>query len=448
MRSVARLAPFALLAALGIAAYANSIDGAFVWDDNILIADNPVVKSWSTVPALSAKGFVVPRYVKEGLLYRPIEMITYIADYSIGGSYPPTYHITNLIFHILSSFAVFMLVSVLYRDTALAVFTGALFTVHPALTEAVSYISGRSDVLAALFMLAALLFYIRSLDGGPVPLALACALFVSALLSKEVSIIFPALIMVYHYSSSRKARIRMMAPFLAAAAVYVLFAVKFLNAAPPDVSIFCRNAIERVPGFFAALSGYLRLLVAPSGLHMDYGNARFNFTDWRVMSGAAVFIFFILCAVTLRRISSGRFTFGLLWFLVALVPYSGIYPSSDFMAERRLYLPSIGFFLVTASFFRAVYGLKRARAATTIAFCAILVVLLRLTIFQNISWKDPVDFYERTLLYSPGSVRANLDLALIYERKGQHAEVVEIYRELLKSGDPMLKKLIEERLKQ
>jgi hypothetical protein len=118
------------------------------------------------------------------------------------------------------------------------------------------------------------------------------------------------------------------------------------------------------------------------------------------------------------------------------------------MAERRLYLPSIGFFLVTASFFRAVYGLKRARAATTIAFCAILVVLLRLTIFQNISWKDPVDFYERTLLYSPGSVRANLDLALIYERKGQHAEVVEIYRELLKSGDPMLKKLIEERLKQ
>lgn len=137
MRIAARLVPFALLAALGIAAYANSIDGAFVWDDNILIADNPVVKSWSTVPALSAKGFVVPRYVKEGLFYRPIEMITYIADYSIGGSYPPTYHITNLIFHILSSFAVFMLVSVLYRDTALAVFTGALFTVHPALTEAV-----------------------------------------------------------------------------------------------------------------------------------------------------------------------------------------------------------------------------------------------------------------------------------------------------------------------
>ena len=123
--------------------------------------------------------------------------------------------------------------------------------------------------------------------------------------------------------------------------------------------------------------------------------------------------------------------FSLAWFLVSLVPVSGIYPMNAYMAEHWLYLPSIGFFLILA---KGVLGAYENRNFRIQAVCIIIILLVfysALTIKQNRYWKEPIAFYRTTLRYNPGSLKIHTNLGNAYSALGMYEEAISSYRKAL-----------------
>jgi len=145
----------------GFFVYSSSLQGEFVWDDEAFVVKNAYIKDWSKAGLIfitdSGAGAST-----ELNFYRPIQVFTYMIDYSLWGLNSVGYHLTSVILHILVALAVYTLIRMLFLNIPLAFFSAMLFTVHPINTEAVSYISGRADLLSALFILLCLIFYIKN----------------------------------------------------------------------------------------------------------------------------------------------------------------------------------------------------------------------------------------------------------------------------------------------
>ena len=144
------LASIAVIVLLGAFAYANSIHGSFIWDDIAFVKDNPLIKSWSNLGRIFTKDIATS--LGEGGVkynfYRPIHMLTCMADYSLWGLRVEGYHFTNILLHILVALCLCWLCNILFGDAVLSLFASVLWLLHPIHTAAVSYISGRADPFA------------------------------------------------------------------------------------------------------------------------------------------------------------------------------------------------------------------------------------------------------------------------------------------------------------
>ncbi len=423
-----------LIAGAGLAVYANSLDGRFLFDDDFLVKSNAQIRSWSRVPEIFA-GDVGAGAGKQFGFYRPLQILTYLVDYRFWGLNERGYHLTSIILHVLTAWCVFWLIGLLYRDAFLSLLTGLFFVGHPVHTEAISYVSGRADPLAAFFLLLTLIFYLKSVNGRErrflVPMVLAYAL---ALLSRESSLILPALLLLYHYSFRKRIPHGPLFSLLLLIAAYALLRLTLVREVLSG-RVWPTSVVQRLPGFFVALAGYLRLLVLPFGLHMEYGDRLFSFASGPAISGMILFGV-LLAAVFLsrnRRAKNPVF-FSLGWFLLCLLPFSNLCLLNAYMAEHWLYLPSIGFFLLLSH--GLVSGLRNRAGwcpAIIAVFLCLLVFLSILTIRQNEYWREPLSFYERTLRYSPGSYRASYNLGLNLYQRGRKEEAVRAYLQAVKN---------------
>jgi len=416
------------IALLGVGLYANSLDGAFVWDDQHLITDNPLVKKGDAFKLF--QGNILAGYGKKSHAYRPLQMLTYLVDYRLWKLETRGYHVTSLLWHVLAALCVFGLAYRLSSDRLLALFAGLLFVSHPVHTEAVSYISGRSDPMAAVFLLASFLAYIdRDLKRALPMTVAAAAAYAAALLCREASLALPVLLLAYHLTFREKIDENRFLSLIVLTGLYVLgraVAVQDLLSDPGNLMTFK----QRLFGFFAALSQYAGLLVWPAHLHMEYGLPRLPLTDLRVVSGIV-----LLAAVVFVAWSAGRrnkvASFSLQWFLIALLPVSNLFPVNAYMAEHWLYLPSIGFFLLVAQGLRSLWARRALQPAALAVFLGAMAASSLLTRAQNLTWVQPQAFYERTLRYAPDSIRAAVNLANIYQEKGRTQEAEELYKKVL-----------------
>jgi hypothetical protein len=223
--------------------------------------------------------------------YRPIPMLTYMADYSLWKLSAAGYHFTNILLHVLAALCVYWFIGTLFNDRALSFLAGAFFVVHPAHTEAVTYISGRSDSLGLIFMLLSFIFYIKETRANNLRtyiLMIAC--YTLALLSRENTMILPLLLLLYHYAFKEKFRIKAFAPVLALACIYIVLRATALKSIISNLP--CPSSLpQRIPGFFVAITNYIRLLFLPFDLHMEYGTIIFRFNDPMAISGVAILAF-------------------------------------------------------------------------------------------------------------------------------------------------------------
>ena len=144
-----------------LAAYANSLDNGFHYDDEHSIQKNIHIRDLGNIPRFfhDPTTFSVDH---DKAMYRPVLLVTYALNYAAGGYEVFGYHLLNLTLHALSACLLFWLALLVTGRRDLALSAGLLFALHPICSEPVNYISSRSEGLAGFFYLAGLALFVRS----------------------------------------------------------------------------------------------------------------------------------------------------------------------------------------------------------------------------------------------------------------------------------------------
>jgi tetratricopeptide (TPR) repeat protein len=418
-----------LLVAATVIAYANSLNVDFVYDDYAFVRNNEEIRTFTPLGKflLSAETFSQPANYH---VYRPLATATFAVNYALG------YHIVNLAFHALNAFLVMMLLRLLGFQPGPS-FAGALvFAIHPVHTEAVTWISGRGNVLYVFFFLLAYLCYIRA-DSAPGPrrftfLAGAVAAYVLAVLAKEMALTLPAVLfghdLYFHREWDAKQRLRRLwvyVPFAVVAAGYVLLRTHVLGRIG-QVAYYGGSAYVTFLAMLKAFVIYARLLFAPVGLSLSR-----HFQPSHSILEPPVLL--CLCLVILTAIAgilamrrSPYLSFGLYWFAVTMLPVSNIIPINAIVGDRFLYGPSIGFCILVAVW--AAGSLKLEGGRRRLAHAALMAVILcfmLLSIGRNNDWRNTFLLWSKTVQNSPTSFVAYNNLALEYMKRGRIPEAIE-----------------------
>jgi len=420
--------------ALGIIIYANSLDGQFIWDDVHLIKNNTHIKDWRYLPDLF-KEDIGAGSAHPYNFYRPFLMSTLMLDYSLWGLDVRGYHLTTILIHIMAGLAIYWFVSILFHSDIVSLFASLLFISHPIHTEDVAYITGRADSLVFFFILISLIFYVRYVRLGSFLASIISLLgYCLAVLSKGHGLILPVLIIFYHYFERIKIKKLYLSIMFFLTAVYLILRASMFGSSF-SYHIYLSHFWERVPGFFVALAGYVRLLLVPVNLHAEYGDGTEIFMMADIQAKIGLAVAFLLIAVLLwKKEDRDILFFSIAWFLITLLPSSNLfYPASAYMAERYLYIPSLGFFLIIGH--TASVMLNRHKRRTIFIFSSVIILYSALTMAQNIYWKTPIEFYSRTLKYSPDSARIMNDLGYAYYNAGKDKEAVYYFRKAI-GADP------------
>ena len=436
----------ALPALAAVAAYANALGNGFVWDDPIILDRQLVVFDSLRDVLLTPRD--IPQYSPD--YYRPLTIASYLLDLWLGGGGPFAFHLSVVVAHAACAVLVALLAAQLLgrgrvpRSAALA--AGLLFAVHPVHTESVAWAAGRSDVLATLFLLAALVVQ----RAGPPSWPRAAAtggLALLALGAKEVgAALYPLLLFRAQLTgpaeispswpgrgpgggpdparprATRGAAdlLRDYAGFAAALAVYAALRGAALGSLSGEQAGEVAPTAT-LPLLFWAAAGYLRELVWPLPL-----NAYIDAVPRDALSLAALAAFLVATAASLRAWGRGDGVplFSLLWIAVALLPSLAIVwkiPEVP-MAERYLYLPSVGLCLLVASAgARAVAtGVDARLLAAPLA--AVAVGAFAVTVARNPVWHDDVALWEDTVQKTAVSGMAWRSLGTAYQQRGRSAE--------------------------
>ena len=422
-----------------LAVYANSFRNEFVWDDEMLIVKNPSVASlryaWTH--------FALDLYHSYSNYYRPVQMLTYMADFALWRLNPFGYHLTNVFLHICVSIFLFVLFRVLTGDARVG-FAGSLFyAVHPAHTAVVTYIAGRADSLAALFMILSVLLlhrHFKAREGRSALLLLGAssAMFLFALLSKEAAVALPAVILFYRMffigddelrRSRQRIRFHYISPFAVILGVYILLRLHALNF---QENLFSQNApvfYIRMLTSLKALGVYLGIVFFPIYMHMERSLPyAYSILEPDVLLAGVLCILMFLAVLRVRRISAPAF-FGALFFIVSLLPVLNIYPMSCNLAEHWLSIPMIGMSLFLSSLgLRFWDDSKRIRPLLALFFACYLAFLSYQTFDRNFDWRSPRTIYTHTYVYSPKSVKMLNNLGNLYRREGDMRMALVLHR--------------------
>ena len=415
-----------IIIALGFVIYGQSIDGEFIWDDEHLVRDNLYIRDSSHISDIFTKD-IAAGSGKDSFSYRPLQILSYALNYSLFKLDVRGYHLTNILAHILVALVIFWLASLIFEDRLLALFSSVLFLVHPIHTAAVAYISGRADSMSALFMLLCFILYVRKDSIGFYILMLSS--YAMALLSKENSLILPGLLLLYHYAFNKKLRVKQFVSILSMAGIYVILRLTLLKSLLPHTEI-SSTFIQRIPGFFVAITNYIRLLFLPFGLHMEYGAKTFGLAEPKAIMGIIIFVGLLAYAFKKRQTNKLAF-FCISWFFLALLPVSNLYPVNAYMAEHWLYIPSIGFFLLLARGISYLYRRQEARAFIISVFLALVSFYSILTFKQNAYWSNPLVFYQTTLKYVPHNPRIYNNLGVIYFTQNNNPSAIALYEKAI-----------------
>ena len=449
------LLSISLLMLVCLIVYYNSLSNEFVFDDNATIVENKHLKH----PGKFIGSLFNHSYFEIANLeasYRPIATLSYFLIYSIAGLDPFYYHLTSLLFHILNVILVYRLTHLILRNHLGALIAGLLFACHPALTEAVNCISYNEDLLAAFFFLTSLIFYIRleaeNFTSNIRNYALTLLFYFLGLLSKEMAITLPAIILLYdlalrdadghpltvnHLLTTLKKRKYYYSGYIAVSLVYLLIRFFILTSPRKFLKPVSADLFERIIYLPGHIFSFIRLALFPNNLTADYVFSYPNsFIDSMNLIGFAVVMGLAGATFFIYRYSKEIF-FGIWWFLITLFPVYNLIVIYHPFAERYLYLPSIGLCLV---FPIAVSALARRRfrnpstanRVTLIPMIVILSIFATTTVARNRDWLNNFVLWSETVRSSPNSPIARGGLGMAYLDRGMLDKALEQFQITMK----------------
>ena len=430
--------PVIILAA--IFSYLNSFQNQFVFDDEDFVVKNSTVHDWHKWPHVFTENMIQGAR-KGSNFYRPLQSITHGVDYLLWKDKPQGHHAFNILFHILAAIAAYLALKNIFSKEA-SFLAALFFAIHPVQTEAVTYISGRSDPMAGFFILLAILLFNKNL-------VLSCVSFILAVMSKESALITPALIMLYFCFPTRpkgasRELFKKISPFIIIAIIYGALRLTVLNfsntvGANLPQPFYYVPLYLRFLTFLKTLPVYFSVLLWPFGLHMErHIDLARSIFEPQVFSGLLIFsaAFFIAFRIRKMEPANGAMLFGTAWFFTAIFPNSNIVPINALIYEHWLYLPSLGFFVFIAWLMEKLIRKGRILKYAAIALAVITALFYMWRTYErNKEWRDPVSFYESAIKYTPDSGRLHNNLAMAYSDKARIEDAVREYKEAIILGD-------------
>ncbi len=450
---------FGIVIVAGFALYAPNLKNPLFWDDDDWIVNNPVVHkiSWEHTRFLFTHDTLAGIGLRSNY-YRPLLFLTFSLDYTLHGSRPFGYHLVGNGLHIANACLVLYLLERFLRKRSAAFIAAMLFLIHPLQTEAVAYVSGRGDPLSVFLMVSALVALMHDRRW------ISCALAVAALLSRETAVLFPLYATVFlaccvyrePFVLAMKRSIVRVLPHFAISLGYGVLRLTALNFQNTlnfyqRANVYTEHLAYRLYTFFHVLAVYARLIVVPTGLHMErdvvVNTSLLQWPVWISLFGLGLLIWWLAHLYRQEKITRHTgvspfrlWFFASSWFFINLGPTSGIVPINALIYEHWLYFSLFGICTLVgwygALLFERLWMWRRPAAygllAGAVTYGGFLCIQ---TIRRNVVWGNTGRFYQDVLRYEPRNVRVLNNLANYYSDRGRLTEAEALYWRAIGAND-------------
>ena len=437
--------PSILLPLLGLVTfvvYSGSLSFDFVWDDWPQIVNSPIIRTWSNLPRAFGSDLWY-HVARHQVYYRPLFVAWSMLNYTLFGLRPWGWHLGAVLLHVGAVLAVFWLARRLGLEYWTAALAALIFALHPVHIEPVTWISAASDTMVTMFSALAFAAFLNGRDPqrkkNTAWWLASLALLACALLTKEMAVMFSALVAIYAWlypvegKASPGQRVlgaaMEAAPYAVVTLVYALLRRHALLHATGqlDPSHGMMDMARTLP---LVMSIYLRQLLLPVGItglyYTPYVTGAFL---GQVVAPAAV-LGAALVGVWYwnRRSGNSIVAFAGLWLLVGLAPalYLRNFSNGDFVRDRYMYLPSIGFAILAATGLRQLPSIK-GWSAPAVQACAVLVLCggyACASIAQQVYWANDLMVLLRGQSLYPENPYTMLGLAKEYSQRGAHDRAI------------------------
>jgi tetratricopeptide (TPR) repeat protein len=468
-----------LIVILGLIAYSNTFHVPFHFDDYDVIVNNPIIKDLQFFVEPSKAQDFDGHFEYNTFKRRYIAYLTFALNYKFYGLNVASYHLLNLSIHIGNALLIYLLVILSFKTPYLkestfkihnkyiAVFTVLLFACHPIQTQAVTYIWQRVASLSTMFYLLSLVAYVKwrlstitmpsstSLNfpwRGAVPLYVLS--FISAVLAmktKEIAFMLPVIVALYEFMFFKdkiKRKILYLFPLFL---TMLIIPITLLSIDQPLGELIGDISEEKLDSAgltrwqyllteFRVIVTYIRLIFLPIHQNLDY-----DYPVYYSFFQSGVFLSFVLLLLIVcfgvylfyrYRLSAAHtrlITFGIFWFFINLILESSIIPLSNIIFEHRMYLPSIGVFLIMGTLL--CIGIEKFKdkwiGINRLIISALSVIIIMLTVatyLRNNVWKDEISLWQDVVSKSPNKAGGHYSLGFAYVNLGLIDNAIEHYR--------------------
>ena len=410
------------LTILTLGVYANNLKNAFLSDDIFGILENKNVGNFTYLLTNQPTMFLKPLF--NFLIYKT------------SGLNVISFHLLNNFFHLGSVWLVFIIVSFL-ATPLLAFFTAGIFAVHPLLAEGVTWISGGPYCQYGFFLLLAFWLYLLARNRAcPFKFYFFSLLsFLLAMLTTEKAVVFPIMLLLFEFSFNqlRKNWKKLISYFILAFVWGVLFIAQ--GAITGRISSLenqyyqtagMENPLVQIP---IAISSYLQLFLWPDKLTLYHSELTFSKNEYLLRLIIALIYLGIILWSYLKK---NRFLFfSLAFFIVVLLPTLTPLRLGWVVAERYVYLASLGLILPLAWLFTKINEKTEGKKVAFIIFFILIAALSTRTLIRNFDWKNQDNLWLSAAKTSPSSHQNHNNLGDLYARHGDYQKAVEEFQKAI-----------------
>ncbi len=433
MFALKKYTPYLIISILVMVIYWPSLSGDFIFDDNMLIKNNPYIKSLHNVSSyLTQEDGIVDETDKVTLhtgYYRPLLNFTYYIDYRIWGMDAFGFRLTNILLHLICCLLIFQLLLRLKIDQIAALLGTTFFAVNPINSETISMIVCRNNLLATIFSVLSLISYIESRRGWQFNIFFSMLFFLLALLSKEVALMILPVFFLYNRLVDAQDRnisreLLSYLPFLLIVIIYLMIRSQVIGG---FISPFgTSNTLTRL-FFIPYLIIYnLFLIFVPYGLHSFYVKYPASYLGYEAILSDAFLLLLIVALWMLRKYK--LLIFSISAFVISMFPVMHIIPfaSPSLITMRWIYFP-LAFLSIAVA-----YGFKSATAfkKNGIFVCIPLIFFMYLGtytfVLNDTLWKNNRSFLNIEVLQFNNILFAH-DLAKEMQSEGKYQEAERLY---------------------
>lgn len=392
-----------LLAYVTVLAFYPSITANFInLDDSVMVTENPYITSLSFD---NIKHIFFSSHYK---LYHPLVTLSYALEYFICGLDPYLYHVDNIFLHLFNTLLIFFIIKILSKSFFVSYLTALFFAIHPVCVESVAWVTSRKDNLYTFFFLLSILSYLKVDESKRKNLffAFSVFLFVCSCLSKPTAVTLPVILILIDFFKNKLClkKIKRYVPFFIISVVFIFVAILSHYSLEEKIvtTIFVRF-VNFIDAHFNILF-YIYKFVFPLNLSCLYPHF-YNYhtlPPWYILYSPLLLyliIFFVFLSLRINK----KIFFGFFFFLIAVLPSSGILPTGvSPVADRYVYVAYIGLFYIAAEFLFFIYKKYSILKCFVLSLiCLLCIFLFCLTYKRNVLWADNKKLMTEAVDYCP-----------------------------------------------